>query len=112
MDASASCFKRKVLLSSHENNLVYGSKLLPLLFSSFAGCALIDLALGRLQCCIPLRFDVCMCGWPHTLAESTTYVHIYISLHRHDICSTCSIIQNSCKTLIGVHEMHGRMHPN
>ena len=24
----------------------------------------------------------------------------------------CIIACNSCKTLIGVHEMHGRMHPN
>ena len=29
-------------------------------------------------------------------------------MHTHTHTHTC----NSCKTLIGVHEMHGRMHPN
>ena len=34
--------------------------------------------------------------------------HAYSCTCTRNVCC----IGNSCKTLIGVHEMHGRMHPN
>ena len=36
------------------------------------------------------------------------YMRIGIQTHTH----TYTYIYSSCKTLIGVREMHGRMHPN
>ena len=40
------------------------------------------------------------------LRTCTFYTHTHTRYYQE------CIVYNSCKTLIGVHEMHGRMHPN
>ena len=55
------------------------------------------------------------CGWLWVVGTLAT-VHItsdaHTHTHSHTHTHTHSHTRNSCKTLIGVHEMHGRMHPN
>ena len=43
------------------------------------------------------------------------HVHLYMhiaAISDHDMYGACALVYNSYKTLIGVHEMHGQMHPN
>ena len=54
-----------------------------------------------------------MASWLFVLTK--LHVHLYMriaAISDHDMYGACALVYNSYKTLIGVHEMHGQMHPN
>ena len=58
-----------------------------------------------------IRGSMCTC-MSRTCTCTCTCVHVYMYIQYMYLRSTCALYMYSYMTLIGVHELHWRMHPN